>query len=231
MRKGKLMRHKKSSELRDEIESDILMGRYRPGERLDEQTLARRFDVSRTPIREALLQLQSSGLVQFHANRGAFVAELSSTDVLEMYEMRAELEGICGRLAAHRGAPDTVLVLGRALQTCERAAESGDLEAYFAANDQFHEVIYMMAGNKLITETATSLYRRLKSFRHIQLSSHDRMKASLVEHRAIVGAISARDATRAETALREHVMTRGERFVNFLTALSVEEETKARIAV
>src|SRR5690554_4412609 len=116
------MRQKKSHELRDEIEHDILTGRYRPGERLDEQTLARRFQVSRTPIREALLQLQSSGLVQFHANRGAFVAELTAADVLEMYELRTELEGICGRLAAHRGSPDTMVVLGRALQACERAA-------------------------------------------------------------------------------------------------------------
>lgn len=224
------MRHKKSNELRDEIENDILVGRYRPGERLDEQTLARRFEVSRTPIREALLQLQSSGLVRFHANRGAFVAELSSTDVLEMYELRTELEGICGRLAAHRGTPDTVLALGRALQVCERAFEANDLEAYFAANDQFHEVIYSMTGNKLLTETAGSLYRRLKFFRHIQLSDQDRMKVSLDEHRAIVAAISARDAARAEAALKEHALTRGERFVGFLASLSKGEETK-RMAV
>jgi len=224
------MRHKKSYELREEIESDILLGRYRPGERLDEQTLARRFQVSRTPIREALLQLQSSGLVQFHANRGAFVTELSSTDVLEMYELRTELEGICGRLAAHRGTPDTVVALGRALQACERAAEANDHEAYFAANDQFHEAIYSMTGNKLLNETAASLYRRLKFFRHIQLSDPERMKVSLAEHRDIVAAISARDAVRAEAALKDHALTRGERFVGFLASLSTRDEAN-RLAV
>jgi DNA-binding GntR family transcriptional regulator len=224
------MRHRKSSELRDAIESDILRGRYRPGERLDEQTLARRFGVSRTPIREALLQLQSSGLIQFHANRGAFVAELSSTDVLEMYELRTEIEAICGRLAAHRATPDTVVALGRALQACERAAEANDLEAYFAANDQFHEVIYAMAGNKQLAQTAGSLYRRLKFFRHIQLSDPNRIVVSLAEHRAIVAAISARDAERAEAVLKDHALTRGERFVSFLASLA-DEEASNRIAV
>jgi DNA-binding GntR family transcriptional regulator len=197
---------------------------------LDEQTLARRFGVSRTPIREALLQLQSSGLIQFHANRGAFVAELSSTDVLEMYELRTEIEAICGRLAAHRATPDTVVALGRALQACERAAEANDLEAYFAANDQFHEVIYAMAGNKQLAQTAGSLYRRLKFFRHIQLSDPNRIVVSLAEHRAIVAAISARDAERAEAVLKDHALTRGERFVSFLASLA-DEEASNRIAV
>lgn len=224
------MRQKKSHELRDEIEHDILTGRYRPGERLDEQTLARRFQVSRTPIREALLQLQSSGLVQFHANRGAFVAELTAADVLEMYELRTELEGICGRLAAHRASPDTMVGLGRALQACERAVEADDLDAYFIANDQFHEAIYTMTGNRLLAETAGSLYRRLKFFRHIQFADQDRKKISLMEHRDIVAAISARDAARAETALKEHAQTRGERFVGFLATLSSEEDP-ARMAI
>lgn len=225
------MRLRKSEELRREIESDILAGRFRAGERLDEQSLARRFQVSRTPIREAFLQLQSAGLVTYQANRGAFVARLNASDVLEMCELRTELESICGRLAAQRIAPDTMIELARALQACERAVEAHDLQAYFASNDRFHMAVYAMTGNKLLADTAGSLYHRLKFFRHIQFADEDRMQRSLAEHRGIVAAITARDADKAEAALRAHALTRSEKLVEFLVSLSSTDDINNRAVI
>lgn len=209
----------KAADLLDAIESDILTGRFAPGERLDEQNLARRFGVSRTPVREALLRLQASGLVQFQKNRGTFVAQLSSADVLEMYELRPELEGICGRLAAQRGVPDTILELGRTLQECERAEQAKDLPAYYRANDRFHAAIYAMCGNRLLQATVSSLYTKLARFRHLQMAEENRITESLSQHRAIAAAVIGRDAAQAELLLREHAATRGELFIRFLNAL------------
>ena len=211
--------HKKSLELRREIEHDILAGHFRPGDRLDEQSLADRFQVSRTPIRAALQQLQFTGLVVNQPNRGAFVAQVTAPEILEMCEMRIELESICGRFAAHRGTSAATMGLVRALQACEVAAEGRDLPAYLLANDQFHDAVYTMTGNRLLAESAGSLYHRLKFFRHLQLVSEDRMQRSLNEHRAIAAAITSRDAALAETLLKQHAVTRSERLVQYLVSL------------
>ena len=96
---------RRAEALRDKIEQDIVTGRFQPGERLDEQSLADRFGVSRTPIREALMQLASTGMVELHSRRGAFVASLGFKEIIERFEAMAALEGMCGALAAdHRRA-------------------------------------------------------------------------------------------------------------------------------
>ena len=93
---------RRADALRDQLEQDIVTGALRPGERLDEQSLAVRFGVSRTPIREALMQLASGGLIELQSRRGAFVASLSLREVIERFEVMAALEGACGALAARR---------------------------------------------------------------------------------------------------------------------------------
>src|SRR5215213_11508740 len=93
---------RRAEALRDQLEQDIVTGHFKPGERLDEQSLASRFGVSRTPIREALMQLASAGMVELQPRRGAFVASLSLREVIERFEVMAALEGACGALAARR---------------------------------------------------------------------------------------------------------------------------------
>src|SRR5687767_2903649 len=93
---------RRAEALRDQLEQDIVTGALRPGERLDEQGLATRFGVSRTPIREALMQLATTGLVTLHQRRGAFVTSLNLKDIIERFEVMAALEGACGSLAARR---------------------------------------------------------------------------------------------------------------------------------
>ena len=93
---------RRSEQLGDEIEERIATGQYRPGMRLDEQEIADAFGVSRTPVREAFIQLEAAGLIEIRPRRGAIVTEISGARVCEMFEVMAELESMCGRLAARR---------------------------------------------------------------------------------------------------------------------------------
>ncbi len=181
--------------LRDQLEQDIVIGAFRPGERLDEQSLAARFNVSRTPIREALQQLVSAGLVTAQPNRGVFVASLGVRDVVERFEAMAALEGMCGRLAARRISDSERRALTDAHEACAREAARGDADAYYY------------------------LHKRLKPYRRLQLRLRNRVPTSLKEHQAIVDAILAGDGDRAEQMLKDHVLIQGERLSDFVATL------------
>jgi DNA-binding transcriptional regulator YhcF (GntR family) len=126
--------------LRDLIEDEILTGHLGPGERLEEEALAARFTVSRTPVREALHHLATAGLVELRPRRGAVVAVPGPERLVEMFEVMAELEGLCGRLAARRLTPEARAALLAAHEACAQAR--GDADAYYYRNERFHHVIY-----------------------------------------------------------------------------------------
>ncbi|MDJ0930056.1 GntR family transcriptional regulator [Breoghania sp.] len=109
----------------DQLEQDILTGAYAPGDRLDEVRLAQRFDVSRTPIREAFQHLAASGLLELKPRRGAFVRRPSVSEIIEMFEVMAEFEGMCGRLAARRITKAETEELIDALQACKAVCARG----------------------------------------------------------------------------------------------------------
>jgi DNA-binding GntR family transcriptional regulator len=204
--------------LRDQLEQDIVTGRLKPGERLDEQSLAARFAVSRTPIREALMQLASTGLVSLQPRRGAFVASLSFKDVIERFEVMAALEGMCGSLAARRITPEMQEALRAAHEACVREASAGDADAYYYANERFHNVIYDACRNTFLAEQARQLHDRLKPYRRLQLRARSRVTTSLAEHEAIVEAIGAGDGDLAERLLRDHILIQGERLADFIAS-------------
>ncbi|WP_416186653.1 GntR family transcriptional regulator [Fulvimarina sp. 2208YS6-2-32] len=203
-------------EIREALEQEILTGGFAPGERLDEQALGRRFGVSRTPVREALHQLVATGLVELQPNRGAFVREVSLGELVQMFEVMAELEGMTGRLAARRTEEAQLAGLKAALHACERAARAGDPDAYYEENGLFHEAIYDLCGNEFLAGEARRLHRRLKAYRRLQLRVPKRVEQSLAEHRRIVAAIAAGDTNGAETELRNHITIQGERFGDFV---------------
>lgn len=210
-------RLRRATRLRDQLEQEIVTGRRRPGERLDETRLAVRFKVSRTPVREALLQLASTGLVELRPRRGAFVAESSVTSLVEMFELMAELEGACGRLAAHRITRPERERLREAHAACADAAGVG-VDAYYYENERFHHVIYAAAHNAFLAAQTRALRVRLKPQRRLQLRMPDRVRNSLAEHQSIVEAILMGDGLRAETLLRAHILIQGERFADFVAA-------------
>lgn len=205
--------------LRETLENDIALGRFRPGERLDEVSLATRFGVSRTPIREALIELSANGLVEIRPRRGAFVAEIGVAGLIEMFEVMAELEGMCGRLAARRGTAEDHAALLQAHENCTKAAASADPDDYYRENQGFHDAIYRACGNRFLAEQARALHDRLKAYRRLQLRVRNRVQASLAEHQRVVDAIRDGNSEKAETLLRSHVLIQGERFNDFIASL------------
>ena len=204
--------------LRDEIEQDIVTGRLQPGERLDEQSLADRFGVSRTPIREALMQLASTGMVELHSRRGAFVASLGLKEIIERFEAMAALEGMCGALAARRITDEQRAMLLAAHEECQNEAKNGASDPYYYANERFHQTIYEACHNTYLAEQARQLHNRLKPYRRLQLRARHRIGHSLTEHQKIVDAIMAGDSAKAEQRLRDHILVQGERLTDFITS-------------
>lgn len=205
--------------VRDAIEQDIVTGHYTPGERLDEAKLAARHSVSRTPVREALIQLSTMGLVKIVPNRGAFVSQLSVTEIVEMFEVMGELESMCARLAARRILPEHLERLIEAQKACDTAGENGNSDDYYYANELFHRRIYEASGNSFLTEHASALQRRLRPYRRLQLRVPGRVGRSLAEHAAIMDAIRAHDPQKAQDAMRSHIVIQGEFFSDFLAAM------------
>lgn len=206
--------------LREQLEDDIVMGRYRPGERLDEVSLARRFGVSRTPIREAIIQLAETGLLEMRPHRGAYVAMVGPREMVEIFEVMAELEGMCGRLAARRIEADEIDRLRALHQECAAAVAENDPDTYYAVNGEFHDVIYQASRNSYLADEAHALHRRLRVYRRLQLRVGGRLRTSLAEHEAIIAALAAHDAARANQLCREHVLVQGERFSDLVSSLA-----------
>ncbi len=211
---------RRSEQLGEEIEERIVTGRYPPGFRLDEQDLAAEFGVSRTPIREALIYLASSGLVETRPRRGAIVAEVSATRLCEMFEVMAELEAMCGRLAARRITPEEQVALLEAHRACESARDDNDPDAYYRLNEVFHQRIYQASHNGFLAEQADMLHRRLRPYRRLQLRVRNRMNSSYSEHQGIVDQILAGNSDDAADALRSHVVVQGERFADLISSLA-----------
>lgn len=209
-----------SGQLRDLIEEQIATGELAPGSTLDEATLVERHGVSRTPVREALIQLSAEGLIELRPRRGAVVAAIGPARLIEMFEVMSELEAMCGRLAARRMTDKERAELVRAHQACEQARSDSDPEAYYLCNERFHFTLYEGSHNGFLNEQAQSLNRRLRPYRRLQLRVRNRMNTSFAEHDAIVRAVLAGDAEAAANTLRAHVVVQGERFGDLLASLA-----------
>jgi DNA-binding GntR family transcriptional regulator len=210
-----------SERLREAIEEEVATGRLRPGTRLDEIELAARYGVSRTPIREALNVLAGEGLVEIRPRRGAVVAQATPQRLVEMFEVMAELEAMCARLAARRLRDDDLSAMDAALARCENAALQRDPDAYFYANEAFHGALYAASHNDFLVEQTLALQRKLRPYRRLQLRVRNRMQHSLSEHAEILAALRLGDADQAMAATQRHVVVQGERFADLLASLQL----------
>src|SRR5450830_548428 len=210
---------KRSETLRESIEELIAIGKLAPGQHLDETTLAEQFGVSRTPIREALIQLASMGIIVMRPRRGAIVAEIGPPQLTEMSEVMAEFEAMCGRLAARRMTPVEHTALLAAHHACREARDALDPDTYFYNNEAFHEQIYAGSHNTFLAEQARALHRRLRPYRRLQLRVRDRLKTSFDEHDGVVHAIIAGDSEQTVELLRQHIMIQGQRFADLVASL------------
>ena len=210
---------KRSDQLKRTLEGEIATGEIAPGTRLDEESLAKRFGVSRTPVREALHQLASIDLVEMRLKRGAFVKSISFDELLEMFEVMAEMEALSGRWSARRMSHSEEQKLNVALNACEEACESGDSDVYYDKSHLFFEVIYAGTHNEFLARQARRLRQRLEPYRRLQLRVRNRMKHSIEEHRQIAAAIIAGQEDEVEQLLRNHVIFQGDRFGEFVYSL------------
>lgn len=192
------------------LERDIVTGVLNPGDRLDERGLSERFDVSRTPIREALRQLSAAGLVTTYPRRGAVVASITIGELVEMFEMMAEMESFCARLCARRMLHAELADLEASLDDCRQAMAAQDPDLYYLRNAVFHEVIYRGARNSHLESYTLHLRNRLAPYRRLQLHRQGRMGTSDGEHQRIVEAIRANDEDRAAAEMRQHVSAQGQ---------------------
>lgn len=193
------------TKLAEAIEHLVLNGELRPGAKLDEQVLADRFAVSRTPVREALRRLASTGLIELKPNKGAFVALMTSERLEEMFIAMAELEATCARLAAMSMAPVERRSLQRLHESMGELARREEVEAFVDANDAFHNLIYSGAHNGPLEEMTLGLRRRLAPYRRSQFRAQGRLERSQQEHDAVVKAILVGDPARAHASMLHHV--------------------------
>jgi DNA-binding GntR family transcriptional regulator len=213
-------RNRLSERLRESIEEEIATGKLLPGTRLDEVDLATRFGVSRTPIREALRLLLGEGLVENRPPRGAVVAQVTPQRLIEMFEVMAELEGMCARLAARRMSDDELAAIETAHESCRESAAARDTDGYFYANERFHYAIYAASHNTFLFEQASALQRKLRPYRRLQLRVRNRVQRSFDEHQDIVDALREGDAEKAVASVRRHVVVQGERFGDLIAGLN-----------
>jgi DNA-binding GntR family transcriptional regulator len=192
------------------LTADIVERRLLPGVRLEEAGLAERFGVSRTPIREALRQLEIVGLVQRRPNRGVVVAAVSGEQLAAMFETLVELEAACARLAAQRmPIKDKKRLMHVHLKVLE-VVPADDRSGFEAVNSDLHKLIWAGALNAELVALVVTLRQRLAPYRQSRLAADGRLSASFDEHARVVEAIVAGDANEAAEAMREHLRIAGE---------------------
>ncbi|MGB0669969.1 MAG: GntR family transcriptional regulator [Rhodospirillales bacterium] len=195
-------------ELFQRLADDIVEGRLPPGSHLDEQTLADRFRVSRTPVREALGQLAAAGLAEKRPHRGVIVADFSPEKLFQMFEVLAELEAACARLSAERMAPAERKALEAQHVHLRDIVRSGDQERYETENRRFHAAIHEGCRNPALCDAALETRRRLTPFRQAPFQAMSGLADSFAEHDEIVRALLSGDGERAYKAMRSHILTR-----------------------
>lgn len=207
-----------------EVERMIMAGEIAPGDRINENQLALRFGTSRGPIREALRSLEAGGLVELKPNRGVFVRSISLQEACDIYDVRAALFGLAGRLCAERLTEAEIKDLKDLVSAMEKAAKTKDFDTYYPLNLKLHEFIIDHSGNPVLASHYRDLVKMLHLFRARSLVQGGGLAISNSEHRDMVDAIAAKDGMRAHRAHFDHVMRARER----LTHTEDNSDTKAK---
>lgn len=191
----------------DAVRASIISGEYSPGAGLSEVALAEAFEISRTPVREALKQLQVEGLVTIVPRVGTFVAEPSRRDIVELFQLKEIMEGLAARLLAMRGSVSEVDLLEQNVRQSEIAVAEGDQSRYAELVHHFHDLIVVGADQAKLAAHYRTLMNQLAYHRLVvtSLQTPGRPDRSLAEHRAILERIRDKDPHGAETAMRDHV--------------------------
>jgi len=208
--------------VRDDMLALILKGVLTPGQRINEPDVASRLQVSRVPVREALRELESSGLVISRKHSGVFVRQLDATEIQDLYQMRGLLDGFAGRRVAQLPMEqrETLLVLlDTSVNVMQQAATQQDVQRYYAENLRFHWAMVEAAGNRQLSDSYRGIVQKLHLSRLKNLSQDVGMQVSIAEHEEIVQALRRADAVRCEALMAHHV---GDAYERLLSTINPE---------
>ena len=194
-----------SSRVYHQIRAEILKGAFIPGESVTEMGLAAQCGVSRTPVREALRQLELEGLVQLIPNKGAIILGIRPEDICDIYQIRSMLEGSVAERAAQRASEEDVRRLTEILDLTEFYITRQNIEQLQAMDGQFHQLIYEMSGSRMFKRVLKDLHYYIGLTRNASLKSEGRAAESLKEHRAVLDAIARHDGMQARELMTLHV--------------------------
>ena len=203
-----------------EIEKLIVNGSMVPGQRLDEMVLAKKYGVSRTPVREAIRALIAIGLVQNTGKQGSQVAKLSISMLIEMFELMAVLEGMCAQLAARRATKNELLEMRKTHQLLEKTFEKGTHKEFYNVNLQFHDLLYNASHTQYLAEETLRLRRRLSPYRMRVTFQPGRMNSTLEEHNKILIAIKKGESELAKNEAISHLRLIGNDLEDFIASVS-----------
>ena len=203
-----------------EIEKLIVNGSMVPGQRLDEMVLAKKYGVSRTPVREAIRALIAIGLVQNTGKQGSQVAKLSISMLIEMFELMAVLEGMCAQLAARRATKNELLEMQKTHQLLEKPFEKGTHKEFYNVNLQFHDLLYNASHTQYLAEETLRLRRRLSPYRMRVTFQPGRMNSTLEEHNKILIAIKKGESELAKNEAISHLRLIGNDLEDFIASVS-----------
>ncbi len=188
------------------IREDILGGVYNENDELREVALAHEIGVSRTPVREALRQLELEGLVNIIPNKGAYVVGITHKDVRDIYLMRSLLEGLCAGLAAQNCDEEMLGRLEGVIDLSEYYCGKNKADMAVELDNQFHSLMYEASGSKMLKHTLSDFHHYLEGIRKTTLTDIHRADESNREHRAILDAVKEKDAKKAEQLAHEHII-------------------------
>lgn len=211
-------------EAADRLRDQIVQGKLRPGERLNERLLTAQLGLSRTPLREAFKVLATEGLVELLPNRGAIVAPLDPIRLQESLAVMGALEALAGELAC-KNASESQITEIRALHYEMRAHHArGDLASYFSFNQAIHLKLVEASGNAVLVQSYRNLNANIRRARYMANLSRERWDAAVREHDAILEALSTRDAARLRSLLADHL---AHKVSSVMAALAQRDRAKA----
>ena len=213
-------RRTRAEELRLQLADDIVRGQIEPGAALDETELARRFGVSRTPVREAIRMLAASGLVDMRAHRAAIVARPGAEQIMGMFEVMAELESLCAGYAAERMRGGERRALEDIHEDLRQMIQSGDPQRYHEVNEAFHGCLYAGAHNDYLAEITLATRTRVQPFRRAQFRNLGRLAKSHAEHDRVVQAVLRGERSLAAQTMYAHIMTVGHEYEHYSDLLA-----------
>lgn len=206
---GEYQDHSLSSRVFQKIRDDILKGKYKEHDELRENTLGKELGVSRTPVREALRQLELEGLVSIIPNKGAYVTGISPKDVSDIYIIRSMLEGLSARWATENITDEQLDELDEVMLLSEfhmKREGGGSAEQMADLDGRFHTILYEASNSKILSHVLLDFHRYVQPARESSVLSEERARKSIREHKQLLRAIRDKDADLAEQLANEHIL-------------------------